>query len=401
MTSNSSSSTISDQTRDYFFRLIHQNNLIYNTSWEDPRIDRQLLNIDGNSSVLMITGAGCNVLDYLLDQPRQIFAVDVNPRQNALLVLRLKAIEHLPYSDFFCLFGKGRHIRIREIYHDILRSELPDYAKRFWDTHYFYFEPNNRRRTFYFRGTAGTLAWTVHRYLKRDSHLWRLILQLLNSEDIGEQKLWYEQIEPRLWNKFSRQIVRHTLTMSLLGVPRPQIDLIKSRYDGGLYGFIRDSLRYVFTQIPVHDNYFWRVYLTGQYTSSCCPNYLKKENYSLLQKMVDRVYVSNDTFESFLSQSNQTITHYNLLDHQDWMVRGGGPDLLLNEWKLILRNSRPGTQIIQRTAADELDFIPESISSYLQFYPELTQNLHSTDRVGTYGSLHLAEVTHSFDPAFI
>ncbi len=392
MISKSSTPTISNQTRDYFFRLIHQNNLIYNTSWEDPRIDRQLLQIDANSSILMITGAGCNVLDYLLDQPKQIFAVDVNSRQNALLALRLKAIEHLSYSDFFRLFGKGRHIRIKEIYHDVLRPELPDYAQHFWDTHYFYFEPNNRRRTFYFRGTAGTLAWTVHRYLKRDSHLWQLILQLLNSQDIGEQRLWYDQIEPRLWNKFSRQIVRLTITMSLLGVPRPQIDLIKYRYDGGLYGFIRDSLRFVFTQIPIHDNYFWRVYLIGQYTSACCPNYLKKENYPLLRKMVDRVHISNDTFESFLEQSDQTITHYNLLDHQDWMAEQR-PDLLLKEWNLILKNSRPGTQIIQRTAANELDFIPKSINSHLRFHPELTQNLHSTDRVGTYGSLHLAEVT--------
>ena len=392
MISKSPTPTISDQTRDYFFRLIHQNNLIYNTSWEDPRIDRQLLKIDGNSSILMITGAGCNVLDYLLDQPRQIFAVDVNPRQNALLALRLKAIQNLSYSDFFHLFGKGQHIRIREIYHDLLRSGLPDYAQRFWDTHYFYFEPNNRHRTFYFRGTAGTLAWTVHRYLKRDSHLWKLILHLLNSKEIGEQRLWYDQIEPRLWNKFSRQIVRLTVTMSLLGVPRPQIDLIKYRYDGGLYGFIRDSLRYVFTQIPVHDNYFWRVYLTGQYTSGCCPNYLKKENYPLLRKMADRVHISNNTFESFLEKSDQTITHYNLLDHQDWMAEQR-PDLLLREWNMILKNSQPGTKIIQRTAANELNFIPDSIRSYLHFHPELTRNLHNTDRVGTYGSLHLAEVT--------
>jgi S-adenosylmethionine-diacylglycerol 3-amino-3-carboxypropyl transferase len=108
--------------------------------------------------------------------------------------------------------------------------------------------------------------------------------------------------------------------------------------------------------------------------------------------MAGRVHISNDTFESFLEQSEQTITHYNLLDHQDWMAEQR-TDLLLKEWNLILKNARPGTQIIQRTAANELDFIPESISSHLRFHPELTQNLHSTDRVGTYGSLHFAEVS--------
>ena len=32
----------------------------------------------------MITSGGCNALDYLLDEPRRIYAVDMNPRQNAL-----------------------------------------------------------------------------------------------------------------------------------------------------------------------------------------------------------------------------------------------------------------------------------------------------------------------------
>ncbi len=395
MISKAAPPKLTDQTRDYFFRLIHQNNLIYNTSWEDPRIDRELLNINDTSTVLMITGAGCNVLDYLLDQPRKLFAVDVNPRQNALLALRLKAIEQLPYPDFFHLFGRGQHPGIRKIYHDILRPGLPDYARQFWDSHYFYFEPTRTRsgrRTFYFRGTAGSLAWTVHRYLKRDRHLWRMILHLLNSQDIDEQKHWFNQIEPFLWNKFSRQIVRHTITMSLLGVPRPQIDLIKDRYEGGLYGFIRDSLRYVFTQIPVQDNYFWRVYLTGQYTPDCCPNYLKKDNYPLLQQMASHVHISNDTFESFLEKTSETITHFNLLDHQDWMAIQR-PDLLEKEWDLILKSSGRGTRIIQRTAADKLDFIPAPVNAHLHYYPDITQKLHSTDRVGTYGSLHLAEVT--------
>jgi S-adenosylmethionine-diacylglycerol 3-amino-3-carboxypropyl transferase len=50
-----------------FFALIHGNRLIYNTCWEDPRIDRQLLNLSPESEVVAITSAGCNVLDYLLD----------------------------------------------------------------------------------------------------------------------------------------------------------------------------------------------------------------------------------------------------------------------------------------------------------------------------------------------
>jgi S-adenosylmethionine-diacylglycerol 3-amino-3-carboxypropyl transferase len=46
------------------FSWIHGNNLVYNTCWEDPRLDRLALNLSHNDHVLVITSAGCNALDY-------------------------------------------------------------------------------------------------------------------------------------------------------------------------------------------------------------------------------------------------------------------------------------------------------------------------------------------------
>ena len=69
---------------DMVFRHVHNSNLIYNTAWEDPRLDRQLMKLDRDSRVVMITSAGCNALDYLLDDPAEIHAVDMNYRQNAI-----------------------------------------------------------------------------------------------------------------------------------------------------------------------------------------------------------------------------------------------------------------------------------------------------------------------------
>jgi S-adenosylmethionine-diacylglycerol 3-amino-3-carboxypropyl transferase len=45
-----------------------------------------------------------------------------------------------------------------------------------------------------------------------------------------------------------------------------------------------------------------------------------------------------------------------------------------------------------RSAGFRLDFIPRSIAAALRFRPDLTERLHPADRVGTYGSLHFAEV---------
>ncbi len=96
----SAASRLLRATEDLVFHHMHGGQLIYNTSWEDPRIDRQLMNLDGKSRVVMITSAGCNALDYLLDGPAEIHAVDVNYRQNALLELKLAMIRRGEFADF-------------------------------------------------------------------------------------------------------------------------------------------------------------------------------------------------------------------------------------------------------------------------------------------------------------
>ena len=87
------SPSISHRAQDAIFSQVHGGNLVYNTCWEDPRLDREMLNLQPDSRVVMITSAGCNALDYLLDGPAQIHAVDMNPRQNALLQLKIAMIQ--------------------------------------------------------------------------------------------------------------------------------------------------------------------------------------------------------------------------------------------------------------------------------------------------------------------
>ena len=100
--------SISEWAGGQFFKLVHGHNLVYNTCWEDPRLDRQALKLTADDTILVITSAGCNALDYALAGPKQVVAVDMNPRQNALLDLKLAGIRNLQYEDFFAMFGEGR-----------------------------------------------------------------------------------------------------------------------------------------------------------------------------------------------------------------------------------------------------------------------------------------------------
>lgn len=376
---------------DLVFRHVHNSNLIYNTAWEDPRLDRELMKLDANSRVVMITSAGCNALDYLLDNPAEIHAVDMNYRQNALLELKQALIRQGDFEELFEMFGFGSHAEYAFVY-DRVRSTLSEPAQKFWDRRISFFNPTSLKKSFYYHGTSGIAAYVMGNALfKLRPNVKNFATCLLDARSLEEQRDAYELFEREIWGPFSNWLLRQPTLMTLLGVPRPQIKLIQDSYPGGLTDYVKDKLRHVFTELPIADNYFWRVYMTGSYTLGCCPNYLKQENQPALQSRVDRLKSYTTTLSGFLREYPGQYTHFVLLDHQDWLA-AHDTEALRDEWELILANSAPGAKILMRSAGLKLDFIPESIRTRVRFFPERTEALHQLDRVGTYGSLHFAEV---------
>jgi S-adenosylmethionine-diacylglycerol 3-amino-3-carboxypropyl transferase len=377
---------------DKLFQHVHGSNLIYNCAWEDPRIDRELMQLDADSSVVMITSAGCNSLDYLLDNPAQIHAIDVNHRQNALLELKMALIQRNEFDDLFEMFGIGSHMDYTAIYQSV-RARLSESAQGFWDRRIGFFNPKSLKKSFYYHGTSGVAAWVMGNALFRlRPNIKNFAVCLLDAKSLEEQSQAYELIEGEIWGKFTNWLIRQPALMTLLGVPRPQIKLIEDSYPGGLTGYVKDKLKHVMTELPIEDNYFWRVYITGSYTLNCCPNYLRSENQGVLRERMDRLKPYTGTVANFLRENPGCYSHYVLLDHQDWLA-WNDPVALREEWDLILANSRPGTKILMRSAGLDLSFVPDEIRARLRFQPERTEALHQLDRVGTYGSTHFAEVS--------
>ncbi|MBL9145881.1 MAG: BtaA family protein [Verrucomicrobiaceae bacterium] len=379
------------QTHDLVFKRVHGSHLIYNCAWEDPRIDRHLLQLNSTSRVVMITSAGCNTLDYLLDEPAEIHAVDMNYRQNAVLHLKMALIRQGDHEALFEMFGNGASNNYESIYRSV-REQLPFDALRYWDQNIRMFDPATMRGSFYYHGTAGTAAWLMMKALFRSRHTLRdLASCLLEAESLEEQADIYRQIEPEIWNWLCRWLVRQPMLMAMLGVPRPQIRIIESQYPGGLSYYVRDKIKHVLTEVPIASNYFWRVYMMGSYQRDCCPSYLHHSNRHLLAKRCGRVTTHNTTVSSFLREHPGQYTHFVLLDHQDWLA-AHDPEALREEWELILQNCARGAKVLMRSAGLTVGFIPEDIRKMLRFHPAVTTELHKQDRVGTYGSTHLAEV---------
>ncbi|MFN7116585.1 MAG: DUF3419 family protein [Saprospiraceae bacterium] len=377
--------------RDWVFHQVHSNNLVYNTCWEDPRCDRELMQLDENSEIVMITSAGCNALDYLLDNPRHINCIDVNPRQNALLRLKLATFKSAGFDDLFAMFGNGAHAEIDELYEEKLRQHLPEYAQKYWDKNLNYFNGRGIRKSFYHYGTSGTFAWMTNKYLKAHKNLYKKVQQMFDAETLERQAELYYDIERKILNRLMEWVMNRHFVMSLVGVPRSQQLLFVDKYERGALGYVQECLRKVFTKLPLQDNYFYRLYLNGSYTASCCPSYLVKANFDTLRERADRISNHNTTISQFLINNPKPYSHYVLLDHQDWLAANNRP-ALEEEWRLILKNSKPGTKILLRSAAHVVDFFPDFVLDAVEFEQQKTQETHERDRVGTYASVYLAIV---------
>ncbi|WP_026998976.1 DUF3419 family protein [Eisenibacter elegans] len=380
-----------NKVRDRVFKNVHSNNLIYNMCWEDPRCDRELLGFDQQSEVVMITSAGCNALDYLLDDPAAVHTIDMNPRQNAVLDLKKTLFQHGDYEHLWKFFGEGQYDEAPKYYEQQLKAKLPAYASEIWDKKLSYFTNKGLKKSFYFRGTSGSFAWLFNQYMRSRPKVYKGTLDLLEAKTLEEQTKLYNAVESKIITFLVRWLMNRHLTLTLLGVPRAQRQLIMDKYDDGVAGFAQECLRQVFTQIPIHDNYFWRAYITGKYTPECSPNYLKAENFDTLSQRVDRIHLYTTTISDFLKKNPKPYSHYILLDHQDWLAANNVP-ALEEEWDLILKNSRPGTKILLRSAAPEVTFIPEFAKKRLVFEQEVTQRTHKIDRVGTYASVYMGIV---------
>ncbi len=160
---------------------------------------------------------------------------------------------------------------------------------------------------------------------------------LLDARSQEEQADIHRDIEPHLWGRLARWAARQPALMTLLEVPRPQINLLQEQHPGGLACYVRDKLRHMFTRVPISDNYFWRVYMKGRYEPHCCPNYRTPGNFPTIANNASRVTMHTSTISNFLREHPGEYTHFVLLDHQDWLA-AHDPAALRDEWELILQN---------------------------------------------------------------
>ena len=106
--------------------------ILYAQCWEDPQIDRAAFKINSDDVIFSITSGGCNALAFLIDNPKKLIALDINPQQNFLLDLKISAFKKLSYEELLEFLGVKESNNRLHLYSRI-RPLLQMNSASYWD----------------------------------------------------------------------------------------------------------------------------------------------------------------------------------------------------------------------------------------------------------------------------
>lgn len=365
------------------------NGIVFNMSWEDPEMDRRAFNLTGEDTVISISSAGCNPLNFLCQSPKKLISIDGNPAQNAVLELKLAAIAALDHDAFFDIFAARHPPRASQVYHAHLRPLLSPRARAFWDRNLWM-----AHRGLYDFGKMGLATRLVRFILPLIGIPRALTEQFFELRTLAEQQAWYDRhVRDRLWGPVTRWLCESDWFMYLCGVHPRQLKLVDGRH--GIYDYVRERIEYALTKVPIYDNYFLSVTVTGRFRGFRVPPYLLPQNFETLRRNLPRVTVVNGWLGPYLdSLPPESITKFNLLDIFDWM----SPEMFEATLRSVLRAAAPGATMIYRSGSYRHD-PPAAILPHLEPHADLARALLATDRSATYGSFYVFTIRKPLAPA--
>lgn len=367
--------------RAFLERMVFRG-IVFNMSWEDPEMDRQALEVRPTDTVISISSAGCNPLNFLCQSPRKLITIDGNPAQNAIVELKLAAIATLSHEDFFNIFAARKPSVVTRHYYPRLRSQLSPRSQAFWDKSLWMVA-----RGIYNFGRMGLFCRIMRRFLSMLDIKQAHIDEFFELRSLEEQAAWYRRwVAPRMWGPWSRRFVMFRPLLYLSGVHPEQYRLVNGRHD--MYEYVRERVEYALTQVPIYDNYFLSQAVTGRFRGNRVPPYLLEENFETLRNNLDRVLVVNGWLGPFLDTLPEgSVDKFNLLDIFDWMT----PEVFEDTLKSVLRAASQDARMIYRSGSYRFD-PPPSIARQVNRHDELAARLLARDRSATYGSFYVLSV---------
>jgi S-adenosylmethionine-diacylglycerol 3-amino-3-carboxypropyl transferase len=284
--------------------------ILYAQCWEDPEMDRTAFGIKPGDAIFTITSGGCNALAFLIDDPESVTCLDMNRFQNYLLSLKISAFKTLKYNETLEFFGIKPSVNRWEMYKS-LRHELSEEEQLYWDS----------KKKDIDHGIIH--CGKYERYMHLLKSLFRVLIgkkiiyNLFTSDSLKEQQVLFNT----KWDNFRWKLFCCIfLSRFFAGM---FFDKAFYKYIDPSFSFdryYRKAVKRAITELPVKENYFLAYILLGNYLDDNLPSYLKKDNYEIIRKRVDRIKKVTCSCQEYLrSQPVETISKFNFTNIFEWM----------------------------------------------------------------------------------
>jgi S-adenosylmethionine-diacylglycerol 3-amino-3-carboxypropyl transferase len=336
-----------------------------------------------------IGSAGDNVIGLLLDDPRCVLAVDVNPAQTALIELKVAALRGDPAGLARFVGGVPDAVgpaATRRDRYEAIRPVLSVAAARHWDDRL----ADIADGVIHSGRFERYLAWFRRGVLPivpgRDA-----VRRMLAAQDVGEQRrLYRDQWDSAAWRALFRAFFSRRL-MAAIGRDPAFFDQVA----GGSVGahFLARAIEGL-TRTPIRSNPYVTYILSGSYRiPDAAPAYLQPKHAPLLAERADRISVfTGSLLDALGDQRDRSVDAFYLSDIFE-LVDPAGYEAILAE---IARTGRTGARLcywnnlVPRTR-------PASLADRLSSETDLAGRLHAGDRAFIYSRFVVETVRETAD----
>jgi S-adenosylmethionine-diacylglycerol 3-amino-3-carboxypropyl transferase len=353
--------------------------ILYAQCWEDPDLDRKAFNMNEKDVIFSITSGGCNVLSFLIDNPKKIIALDLNPSQNYLLELKIAAFKTLEYVDMLKFIGVNPCSYRIKIY-DRIKACLKSGARVYWDENY-----NKINQGIMHCGRFENYMKLIRKGLYFIIGK-KVIQQIIMAESPVERSLLFD----RKWNnrrwRILTRIILSRRTMCFL-FDKAFFAYLENSFSFGKH-FARKT-EWALKNLPMKENYFLSYILLGHYFGKkYLPVYLRQKNYKTIRSRVDRILIISDTCEHYFSQlPDSSVSKFNFSNIFEWMSATDYENLL----RKTTRIAKDGAILTYRNLLVSRKH-PNSLDKTIRSLEKLSQCLHRSDLSFIYNSFIVEQI---------
>ena len=274
----------------------------YSLVWEDSYNLYRGLQIQPSYRVLIVSSAGCNVLNTLLVNPRQVVAIDLNPVQNQLLLFKQYLILHHEYAVVRALLGLDGGPAVRAAWEKLVPT-IPDEFKEDWSA-FFRNHPAGLL-------TAGRLeTYITGFYATLPPEIQVKLQQLVQFKNIPLQKAYFQR--ELHGTAFQEKFISYFDAENLSKGRAPE--LFRYAPESGGATFYK-RLRHQVATTLVKNNFFFRFFFFGppHLPEGILPPCYQQRNYAALRQQLPKLtVVTGEAVDFLLSVAGQRINKASL-----------------------------------------------------------------------------------------